>query len=279
MRGVALQAMVVALFELVADWLKHAFMAKFNKLDAHVYDAYADRLARDVVTGRGGGIALDHTHAVTRRLGLAVLPLACIATRYLAIAKHNLQLTLNLSNVSILAIFLALFLVLLELKVLTSVCLAGVSVGRDNARRTALATPDPEPKGAPSTRSSFDDPRFLRSDPKSPTTPSFRAILLQHQKQDTEKVFDPGVFLPDSSAESSVAQHSVRRRTRSEDPPDSSQPPPRRRESSSRGASVDDVVPAASSLHHHKPTVLCDPLVLETGDGDAPDGDAPDDLE
>ena len=192
LRGVALQAVVVAVFEVVADWLKHAFMAKFNKLDAHVYDAYADRLARDVVTGRGGGnLALDHTHAVTRRLGLAVLPLACIAHRYLAIAKNNLKLALKLTNTAVFCIFAALFLIGLELKVLTSVCLAGVSFARDRrliTQKTEKHTQrikeydNLDSTKHKTSRASFDDPRFLRSEPKSPTTPNFHAILKHHQE-------------------------------------------------------------------------------------------------
>ncbi|KAH8069296.1 hypothetical protein JL721_6116 [Aureococcus anophagefferens] len=61
LRVVAAQSAVVFGFEVVADWLKHAFVAKFNRLDASVFDAYAARLARDVVTGRSQGLALDHT--------------------------------------------------------------------------------------------------------------------------------------------------------------------------------------------------------------------------
>jgi len=130
LRAITGQAIIVAGFEIIADWLKHAFMAKFNKLDARIYDAYADRLARDVVTGRGGGIALDHTHAVTRRLGLAVLPLTCVAHRYLSIALAWLKLSLELSDFALASLCLLGFLVTLELKVLTSVLLAGVSIER-----------------------------------------------------------------------------------------------------------------------------------------------------
>jgi len=48
------QALGVLGFEVVADWLKHAFVAKFNHVDASVYRAYAERLARDA---RGGAAA------------------------------------------------------------------------------------------------------------------------------------------------------------------------------------------------------------------------------
>lgn len=130
MTTVMSQASVIMVFEIIADWVKHAFMAKFNKLDAAVYDEFADRLARDVVTGRGGGLALDHTHAVTRRLGLAVLPLACVSARYLSIAASWLRLSLQLSNTALALVLAAFALCIFELKMLTSICLAGVAVGQ-----------------------------------------------------------------------------------------------------------------------------------------------------
>lgn len=130
MTTVMSQASVIMVFEIIADWVKHAFMAKFNKLDAAVYDEFADRLARDVVTGRGGGLALDHTHAVTRRLGLAVLPLACVSARYLSIATAWLRLSLQLSNTALALVLAAFALCIFELKMLTSICLAGVAVGQ-----------------------------------------------------------------------------------------------------------------------------------------------------
>ncbi|KAJ8608933.1 hypothetical protein CTAYLR_005313 [Chrysophaeum taylorii] len=183
---VVTQAVVVLSFELVADWLKHAFMAKFNKLDAKVYDEYADRLARDVVTGRGGGLALDHTHAVTRRLGLAVLPLACVAARYLTIAAGWLRISLQLSSIATILVVAAFAVCIFELKMLTSICLAGVSVGlhRDyelaKTRDREDARSDAPPSSSRTSRMSFDDQRLIHakvgSRAPSPDTPCPRSV-------------------------------------------------------------------------------------------------------
>lgn len=130
---VRFQSLSVLGFEVVADWLKHAFVAKFNSVDASAYDAYAERVARDVVTGRrgpeAGGFALDHTQAVTRRLSFAVLPLACVAVRYAALSLGWLRLSLDLSAYAVAALAALGFLLLVQLKLLTSICLAGVAVG------------------------------------------------------------------------------------------------------------------------------------------------------
>jgi hypothetical protein len=69
--------------ELLADWIKHAFITKFNFLPARVYPEYALLLAGDV-TGIGHeGVNLDHSHAVVKRIGFAQIPLICVMFRLL----------------------------------------------------------------------------------------------------------------------------------------------------------------------------------------------------
>ena len=186
---VAVQSLVVLVFEVVADWLKHAFVAKFNKLDASVYDAYASRLARDVVTGRSKrGLALDHTHAVTRRLGFAVLPLACVSLRYLSLALNWLTLSLDLATSKAAAIVAAFAVLLFQLKLLTSICLAGLATdyGPSDAnlnRQTSAPAPNSLGRNRPSN--SFDGENRLDAetaggarsphDSASPRSPPARA--------------------------------------------------------------------------------------------------------
>eukprot|EP00934_Nitzschia_sp_Nitz4_P001108 Nitzschia sp. Nitz4//scaffold79_size90958//34735//36448//NITZ4_005020-RA/size90958-snap-gene-0.82-mRNA-1//1//CDS//3329558234//1108//frame0 len=69
--------------EILSDWIKHAFITKFNFLSSAVYPEYELLLAGDV-TGIGHeGVNLDHSHAVVKRIGFAQLPLVCVMTRYL----------------------------------------------------------------------------------------------------------------------------------------------------------------------------------------------------
>jgi Eukaryotic membrane protein family len=87
--------------EIVADWIKHAFITKFNFLPARVYPEYALLLAGDV-TGIGHeGMSLDHSHAVVKRIGFAQIPLLCVMFRLLKeaakYAKNHHQ-TLDSNN-------------------------------------------------------------------------------------------------------------------------------------------------------------------------------------
>lgn len=72
---------IVWISELLCDWLKHAFITKFNFIPASVYPEYGLLLAGDV-TGIGHeGVNLDHSHAVVKRLGFAQMPMVCVMAR------------------------------------------------------------------------------------------------------------------------------------------------------------------------------------------------------
>jgi len=71
---------------MLVDWLKHAFITKFNHIRPSVYERYTDILCRDLASGSAVGRrgARKHTYVdqsplVARRLGFASLPLAVLA--------------------------------------------------------------------------------------------------------------------------------------------------------------------------------------------------------
>ncbi|KAF9227448.1 DUF747-domain-containing protein [Gyrodon lividus] len=76
----------VLLSEMLVDWLKHAFITKFNHIRPSVYERYTDVLCRDLASGSAFGRlgARKHTYVdqsplVARRLGFASVPLAVLA--------------------------------------------------------------------------------------------------------------------------------------------------------------------------------------------------------
>ncbi len=78
---------------MVTDWLKHAFITKFNHVRSSVYERYTDVLCKDMLLAGGLGkssrrngpkrrsLFVDQSPLVTRRLGLATLPLCCLVIR------------------------------------------------------------------------------------------------------------------------------------------------------------------------------------------------------
>jgi hypothetical protein len=67
--------MVVLGSEMLVDWLKHAYINKFNNTRPAIYDRFLDVLAKDYYTNAFGDQNL------TKRLGLPVIPLSCLLIR------------------------------------------------------------------------------------------------------------------------------------------------------------------------------------------------------
>ena len=68
----------------MVDWLKHAFITKFNHIRPTVYERYTDVLCRDLGVSSASMRMRKHQYVdqspvVARRLGFASLPLAILA--------------------------------------------------------------------------------------------------------------------------------------------------------------------------------------------------------
>ncbi|KAI9349899.1 eukaryotic membrane protein family-domain-containing protein [Pilaira anomala] len=100
--------MVIA-SELIVDWLKHAFITKFNQIRPSMYGKYIDVLCKDLVIGSPGRISgknhafVDQSPVVSRRIGFPVLPLACLYVRMMQqilpmmFMSHNTNQSANTS--------------------------------------------------------------------------------------------------------------------------------------------------------------------------------------
>jgi len=60
---------MILLGEVVADSVKHAFITKFNEIDAGAYQKYTEELAMEITLYRKNkNLMLDHTHAITKKV-------------------------------------------------------------------------------------------------------------------------------------------------------------------------------------------------------------------
>ncbi|CAH1783993.1 unnamed protein product [Owenia fusiformis] len=71
----------VLLAEFLVDWVKHAFITKFNEISTEVYRDYTVSLAYDLLQSRQKNAYSDHADLVSRRMGFIPLPLACLLVR------------------------------------------------------------------------------------------------------------------------------------------------------------------------------------------------------
>ncbi|EMD68157.1 hypothetical protein COCSADRAFT_108322 [Bipolaris sorokiniana ND90Pr] len=75
--------------EMFVDWLKHAYITKFNQYKPEVYSKFFDVLAKDYYSNAFADADL------TRRLGLPVIPLSCLFVRA-AIQTYHMFIALHM---------------------------------------------------------------------------------------------------------------------------------------------------------------------------------------
>ncbi|XP_074641533.1 transmembrane anterior posterior transformation protein 1 homolog [Tubulanus polymorphus] len=110
--------LMVLLSEILVDWLKHAFIVKFNNLSADVYREYTISLAYDTACSRMKKAFSDHSDLVSRRMGFTPLPLAVLLIR---IFTQSLKIS---GWLGILLLFVG-YLCLLTFKILNSIVMLG----------------------------------------------------------------------------------------------------------------------------------------------------------
>ncbi|KAJ1342540.1 hypothetical protein BSLG_002858 [Batrachochytrium salamandrivorans] len=83
---------IVYITEILVDWLKHAFITKFNGISPSVYERYRDSLCRDLLgeTKKAPAVtddetmkmaSVDRSPIVARRIGFVSIPLSCLVIR------------------------------------------------------------------------------------------------------------------------------------------------------------------------------------------------------
>ncbi|KAI5807346.1 eukaryotic membrane protein family-domain-containing protein [Peziza echinospora] len=77
--------------ETLVDWLKHAYITKFNQLRPKIYDRFLDVLCRDYFS------CAYTDQKLTRRFGLPVIPLACVFIRA-SLQTYNMFLATHASS-------------------------------------------------------------------------------------------------------------------------------------------------------------------------------------
>ncbi|KAG7158388.1 TAPT1-like [Homarus americanus] len=104
--------------EILVDWLKHAFITRFNDIPADAYKDYTVLLASDLIMCKQKYAYSDHSDLVARRMGFIPLPLGVVMYRILSQSIH-------LSNPASYLILVFGFFCLLSFRVLNGVIILG----------------------------------------------------------------------------------------------------------------------------------------------------------
>ncbi|XP_049535342.1 protein TAPT1 homolog [Anopheles darlingi] len=104
--------------EVLVDWIKHAFITRFNEIPSDVYREYTTSLAYDMTQTRQKHAFSDHSDLVARRMGFIPYPLGVVLVKalYHALAFDNAG--------SVVILFVA-FLALLAGRVLNTIYTLG----------------------------------------------------------------------------------------------------------------------------------------------------------
>ncbi|SPP83441.1 protein TAPT1 homolog isoform X1 [Drosophila guanche] len=104
--------------EILIDWVKHAFITRFNELPEGIYREYTTSLAYDMTQTRQKHAFSDHSDLVARRMGFIPFPLSVVLIKaiYTAVSFHNLAAWL---------LFLLAYLFALGLRICLTICALG----------------------------------------------------------------------------------------------------------------------------------------------------------
>ncbi|KAF8385149.1 hypothetical protein PRIPAC_74291 [Pristionchus pacificus] len=104
--------------EFVVDWLKHAFITKFNEINVKVYRDFTITIAFDVVKSREESAYSDYSDQVSRRMGFIPIPLSIMLIRVIA-------QTFSFTTPSSIALGLLMWLFLITIKVCNGLVMLG----------------------------------------------------------------------------------------------------------------------------------------------------------
>ncbi|XP_063381483.1 protein TAPT1 homolog [Cydia fagiglandana] len=135
---------LVLTFEVIIDWVKHAFITRFNEIPFGVYREYTVSLAYDVAQTRQKYAFSDHSDLVARRMGFIPLPLGVVITRVLVHA-------VKVDGFAAVFLIIIAYLSLISIRVLVSIVILGkacdlISQHQTDKNDSHHTTPKKEPK-------------------------------------------------------------------------------------------------------------------------------------
>jgi hypothetical protein len=130
--------LAMVLCEMTVDWIKHAFIAKFNAIKSNCYIDYSRTLRNDILNGHNDKITLDHSYTITKRLGMSQIPLGVVFFKFLSIGMSSSRMSSMLSELSvgqILCYGLSFFVLVLTFKVFLAVGLIYYTAHMNNQEK------------------------------------------------------------------------------------------------------------------------------------------------
>jgi len=123
--------------EIIVDWLKHAFVTRFNEISPEVYGDYGISLAYDLTSSKLKSAFSDHSDIVSRRMGFIPLPLGVLVYRVMSGSLPSLNHVYGMSC------FILGYFCLGSLKAWINILLLGLSCEKIDHHKSQLEKKTP----------------------------------------------------------------------------------------------------------------------------------------
>jgi len=114
--------------EFFIDWMKHAFIIKFNSLTVDIYPEYRKTLTQEFLKSKNPRHGVDHIDLVSRRMAYSPLPLAAVIIHMTLLSFKVYGGSSSQFNYATMKILAAVFLNLFLFKVIVGLLLVSASV-------------------------------------------------------------------------------------------------------------------------------------------------------
>lgn len=181
----------VMVVEFLIDWIKHAFITRFNELPADVYKEFTISLAYDMTQTRQKHAFSDHSDLVARRMGFIPFPLGVVLIKalYSAIPIENFA--------SVLLLVMA-FTTLVSCRILNTICALGKAcdlMQSHQKEKTAASASSTAAHATPATSSATNSSNMMGVHPL-PVTPAKPKSENVQNIQTTDTSISPNQFSP-----------------------------------------------------------------------------------
>lgn len=171
---------LVLIAEMLVDWVKHAFITRFNEISYEVYRDYTVSLAYDLASSKLKNAYSDHSDLVSRRMAFIPLPLGALVFRVMVGS-------VTIGGFGGVISLIMLYLCLVALKVLNNIILLGKACDLIDEHRQLLKDKMPQPRqttSLPSSRHhSMEDLRLAKLN-KTKSVPHSPNVSLSSSLQD-----------------------------------------------------------------------------------------------
>jgi len=154
--------------EILVDWIKHAFITRFNEVPADVYKDYTISLAYDLAQTKQKYAFSDHSDIVSRRMGFIPLPLGVVMLRVVYSSVKS-------TNPGAWAVVVMAYFCLLTFRILGSIVILGKACdlidehkNKQDSEKKDSNTPNTNPSSKDEGNAPATSTPSSRSPPSSP---------------------------------------------------------------------------------------------------------------